>query len=95
MFLSKVDKNTNFIYCDMLHNHDTFHANSYKYFESKPQVNFIDIGNFATRTNMAKKISFNRGSYGADGEFVESFIKTYCTLQQNIKKINKSLYIHN
>jgi glycosyltransferase involved in cell wall biosynthesis len=95
LFLSKIDENTNFIYCDMLHNHDTFHTSSYKYFESKPMTNFIDIGNFASRTEMAKKISFNRGSYGADGEFVESYINTFCTQKQNIKKINKALYIHN
>jgi glycosyltransferase involved in cell wall biosynthesis len=94
-FLSTIDNNTNFIYCDMLHNHDTFHTNSYKYFDTKPQVNYIDIGNFATRVEMAKHISFNRGSYGADGEFVESYIKTYCNDSQNIKKINKALYIHN
>ena len=94
-FLSVVDVNTNFIYCDMLHNHNTGHTTPYRYFDTKPQINYIDIGNFATRTEMAKQISFNKGSYGADGEFVEKYIETFCKEPHNIKKIEQALYVHN
>ena len=94
-FIQNIDNNTNFIYCDMLHNHNTTHTSAYKYFVSKPEINYIDIGNFATRTSFAKQISFNRGSYAADGEFVEKYITTFCKENNNIKKIEKALYIHN
>lgn len=94
-FLSAMDDNTNFIYCDMLHNHNTEHTAPYRYFDTKPQINYIDIGNFATRNTMAKQISFNKGSYGADGEFVEKYIKEFCKQSNNIKKINQALYVHN
>jgi glycosyltransferase involved in cell wall biosynthesis len=94
-FLSVIDDEVNFVYCDMLHNHDTTQCNSYRYFESSPKINFIDIGNFASRTHLSKLIPFNKGSYSADGEFVESYIKKFCNEKNNIKKINKSLYIHN
>ena len=93
-FLSLIDSDTNFIYCDMLHNHDTY-VSSYRYFESKPLLSYIDIGNFATRTEMAKKIPINRQVYGADGEFVELYVKRFCSDLKNIKKIDKALYIHN
>jgi hypothetical protein len=43
-FLSTIDNNTNFIYCDMLHNHDTFHTNSYKYFEHKNIILIYENG---------------------------------------------------
>jgi glycosyltransferase involved in cell wall biosynthesis len=94
-FLKNIDDGVNFIYCDMLHNHDTGHTDSYKYFNSKPETNYIDIGNFATRTKFAQQVNFNKGSYAADGEFVETYIGRFCKESYNIKKIEKALYIHN
>jgi glycosyltransferase involved in cell wall biosynthesis len=89
-FTSKMDTPTNFIYCDMLHNHF-----KYSYFNSEPIINKIDIGNFAARTKHAKLISFNKGNYGADGEFVEEYIERFCKESHSIKKIEQALYIHN
>jgi glycosyltransferase involved in cell wall biosynthesis len=89
-FTSKIDNNTNFIYCDMLHNHF-----DYSYFISEPVTNKIDIGNFMVRSNMAKSIKLNKGSYGADGEFVEEYIHKFCKNTNTIKKINSALYVHN
>jgi len=89
-FTSKMDNTTNFIYCDMLHNHF-----KYSYFNSEPIINKIDIGNFAARTEYAKLINFNKGNYGADGEFVEYYINKFCKNTNTIKKINSALYVHN
>lgn len=94
-FLSRINPDINFMYCDMLHNHNTEHTPAYHYFDAKPEVNYIDIGNFITRTEMAKLISFNKGSYAADGEFVEKYIERFCKEPHNIKKIKQALYIHN
>jgi hypothetical protein len=89
-FISKINNNINFIYCDMIHNHI-----NYKYFNSEPMINKIDIGNFAVRTEYAKLIKFNKGSYGADGEFVEEYVDKFCKEKNNIEKINAALYVHN
>lgn len=89
-FISQINNNINFIYCDMIHNHF-----KYSYFHSEPKINKIDIGNFAVRTNYAKTIKFNKGNYGADGEFVEEYIALFCKEETQIKKINSALYVHN
>jgi glycosyltransferase involved in cell wall biosynthesis len=89
-FISKINNDINFIYCDMIHNHI-----NYQYFNSEPITNKIDIGNFAVRTEYAKLIKFNKGSYGADGEFVEEYIDKFCKEKNNIQKINAALYVHN
>ena len=65
----------------MLHNHF-----KYSYFNSEPIINKIDIGNFAARTKHAKLISFNKGNYGADGEFVEEYIERFCKDHIVLKK---------
>lgn len=89
-FFSHINDSINFIYCDMIHNHF-----KYSYFNSEPKINKIDIGNFATRTKFAKQIIFNKGNYGADGEFVEEYISRFCKEPNSIKKINQALYVHN
>jgi hypothetical protein len=58
-------------------------------------INKIDIGNFATRTKFSKQIRFNKGNYGADGDFVEEYISKFCKESDSIKKINQALYVHN
>lgn len=89
-FISKINNDINFIYCDMLHNHF-----NYQYFNSEPMINKIDIGNFAVRTKLAKLIKFNKGNYAADGEFVEEYVDKFCKEKYNIEKINAALYVHN
>jgi glycosyltransferase involved in cell wall biosynthesis len=89
-FLANIDMNTNFIFCDMIHNQF-----NYKYFTTEPMINKIDIGSFAVRSHYAKSIKFNKGNYGADGEFVEEYIKSFCNSENSIKKINSALYVHN
>lgn len=94
-FLSNINEQTNFIYCDMLHNHETHHTKPYTYFSSQPKINYIDIGNFASRASLAKEIPLNPKSFAADGEFVEEYLKLFCQNSNSIKKINQALYVHN
>lgn len=89
-FVQEVSEHTtnyDFIYCDMLHN-----QYDYRPFITQPTLNYIDIGCFAIRGNIAKKIPLNK-TYSADGEFVQEYIKRYGT--SRVKKINKILYVHN
>lgn len=81
------DPNIDFIYCNMVHD-----GYDYQPFDSKPAFNYIDIGNFAIRSEIAKQIPLNK-TYAADGEFVEEYKKRFGT--SKIKKIDKYLYVHN
>lgn len=75
------------IYWDMIHSHYDYH-----YFKCEPWMNQIDMGAFATRTDLAKQIKLNT-SYAADGEFVEEFKVKFSN--EMIVKINKVLFVHN
>jgi hypothetical protein len=75
------------VYWDMVHSHY-----DYQLFICSPGFNQIDIGAFATRSDLAKQIKLNT-SYAADGEFVEEFKLKFPS--EKIVKINKVLYVHN
>lgn len=79
--------NPGMIYWDMIHNHY-----DYQLFVCSPGFNQIDIGAFATRSDLAKQVHLNT-SYAADGEFVEEFKQRFPT--ETILKIKKVLYVHN
>src|SRR5690606_32897439 len=81
------ETNPGMIYWDMVHSHY-----KYSYFKCLPAFNQIDMGAFATRTDLAKQIKLGT-SYAADVTFVEDFNKKF--LDENIKKIEKVLFIHN
>lgn len=89
--LSVVNSDTNFVYTDMLHNHHNY----LEYFVSEPEVNRIDIGNFATRSSLAKVVPFNKSLHNGDGFYVVEYIRRYCNLPGSVKKISKALYVHN
>lgn len=101
-FLRAAEWNTEskLILCDMLHNHDIFRNGNleverYTYFESKPAVTYVDIGNFASKSEFAKTIQIQKMRYDADGVFVEEYVSKFCSENRSITKINKALYIHN
>jgi glycosyltransferase involved in cell wall biosynthesis len=75
------------IYWDMVHSHF-----NYQVLNCYPSINHIDMGAFATRTDLAKQINLNT-SFAADGEFVEDFKRKFP--DERIVKINKILFIHN
>src|SRR6478609_1935972 len=75
------------IYWDMVHSHY-----NYQHFISSLGFNQIDIGAFATRSDIASQIALPT-SYAADGEFVEIYKKLYPN-ELNLK-IEKTLYVHN
>lgn len=89
----ELNKEANFVYCDMLHDHET-HTASYNYFVSYIRNGYIDIGNFATKTELSKHITLKKDNYAADFEFVKEYVDKYCN-DNTIMKINKALYIHN
>lgn len=75
------------IYWDMVHSHY-----DYQLFKCFPAFNQIDMGAFATRTDLARQIPLGK-EYAADGLFVENFKHTFPN--EEILKINKVLFVHN
>jgi len=75
------------IYWDMVHSHY-----NYQYFKCVPAYNQIDMGAFATRSDLAKQIKLGTG-FAADGTYVEDFKKKFTN--EKIVKINKVLFVHN
>jgi hypothetical protein len=82
-----MDGSPGFIYWDMIHSHF-----NYQPFKCVPAGGQIDMGAFATRTDLAKQIPLTT-KFDADGQFVEDFKKKFPN-EQSIK-INKTLFVHN
>ena len=76
------------VYWDMIHSHY-----GYVQFKCSPFVNQIDIGAFATRSDLGKQIHMT-SSFVADGEFVENFKRTF-PKEKLVKIYNKIMYVHN
>ena len=89
-FLNVVDKDTHFVFCNMVHN---WTNKQYLVINSIPKLGGIDIGNFMSRSDLAKKIKLDVAIEQSDGLFVEEYLRKYN--QGTIKKINKPLYVHN
>jgi glycosyltransferase involved in cell wall biosynthesis len=79
--------NPGMIYWDMVHSHF-----NYQYFKCYPAYGQIDMGAFATRTDLAKQIPLTT-NYAADGDFIEDFKKKFPN--ERIVKIDKILFVHN
>lgn len=75
------------IYWDMVHSHYDYH-----YFQCTPAYNQIDMGAFATRTDLAQQLPLGT-EYAADGLYVENFKHMFPN--EKITKIPKVLYVHN
>lgn len=75
------------IYWDMIHNHF-----DYSLFKCKTFYSNIDIGAFATRTDLAKQIVLGK-DYASDGQFVLDIMNKFP--QEKVIKIEKVLFVHN
>lgn len=75
------------IFWDMVHSHY-----GYSFFKCAPHTHQIDMGAFATRTDLAKQIKLGTG-FAADGDFIEDFNKKFPNEAK--MKISKVLFVHN
>jgi hypothetical protein len=68
------------VVCNMIHSHRNpglYRQDDYHLFESFPQLNYVDIGNFIVRTVPALSVGFAEKSYAADGIFIERLIERH------------------
>jgi hypothetical protein len=114
-FVSELKKatinNPMIVYWDMVHSYPDYNTKvDYQLWKSILVCNFIDIGAFAIRNDIAKKFDLC-GSYWADGILVENILNTLCddyplykkSIMENsletpldgVSKINKILFVHN
>jgi glycosyltransferase involved in cell wall biosynthesis len=90
LMLQEVKEDIHFVYCNMLHNWVNF---EYYYIVSAPVKGKIDIGNFMSRTNLAKQLKINVKDQLGDGTFVEEYLQKFPT--GKTKHITRALYVHN
>jgi hypothetical protein len=87
--LSSVKKNTGFIMCDFLQSYIGFMV-----FNVKLKENHIDMGSFAVKSSVVKKVGFNHLNFSADGKYAEDCGK-YCNENNlEILHIKQPLFIH-
>lgn len=88
--LSIIEDDTNFVYCDMIHNGYEYH-----FFNCHHSSHHIDIGNMIVRSELAKQLRLDVTKNDADGLFCTQYVNMFCKNEKGIKKINKILYVHN
>ena len=87
--LKTAKEGVGFVMCDILHNYE-----DYKVMEVKLKENYIDMGCFCVRADVAKKVGFNHVNFSADGRYAEDCAK-YCKEKKlEILHIQRPLFIH-
>jgi glycosyltransferase involved in cell wall biosynthesis len=94
-FFNVVDDKTNFVCWDTLLNF-TNRDPKYRGIQyTQPFPEYIDLGAFATRPQLARQITYKVKSETGDGEFAQDYVASFCNEQDSYKKIDKLLYVHN
>ena len=78
------------VYHDCLHNYY-----SYDCLKSKMQTNFIDMGSFIVRSDVAKTVGFTSDVFHADGIYAEACAAWCNSHHLAVRYIPKSLMVHN
>jgi hypothetical protein len=78
------------VYCDTVHSYL-----DYNVLKTQLRIDYIDMGSFIVRADIAKRVGFNHINFAADGHFAIECVQ-YCTkLKLQIKYVAKPLFIHN
>ena len=78
------------VYCDTVHSYT-----NYEVLKTQLKENFVDMGSFIVRTDIAKKIGFDATHLTADGAYAEACAAHCRKLRMEIVYIPKPLFIHN
>jgi hypothetical protein len=88
--LKFVDRTVGLVYCDTVHSHM-----EYDLHRSEIKENFIDIGAFIVRADVAKQTGFNHDHFSADGVYAEECAATCRGKGLRLVKVAKPLFVHN
>ena len=84
------------VYCDMLHSHNNPGLRwqlPYNRFETAPKRNYIDIGSFIARTELARKVGFRDKTFAGDATYFNDLLEA--TPKPRVIKIPMVLLVHN
>ena len=87
--------NPGLIFCDFLLDHPREGIKYNKYIDSKLEVNYIDMGSFAAKTELIKEVGLNVEEYAADWHLVSKLMHSIDKARLPIVKIPQTLYVHN
>lgn len=83
-------KKIGMVYCDTVHSYL-----KYEVMITQVKENYIDMGSFIVRMDVAKKIGFNQMHLSADGAFAVKCAELCARMRLNIVHIKKPLFVHN
>lgn len=83
---------TQFIYCDMLHN---LVSNVYQPIKTKLQLGYIDIGCAAYMNRLIRGLRLDPTYPESDHTFISKYVISLTEFFMPITKIDKVLYVHN
>lgn len=83
------------IFCNFVLNHIRDGIPYNGYIDSRLEVNYIDIGNFATKTELLKTVGFPFREFAADWKLVETLMPLIKQKNGQVIKIPETLYVHN
>lgn len=85
-----IKPHTGIVYCNTVHSHMQYDVHI-----SELKENFIDIGAFIVRADVAKRTGFNHDHFSADGVYAEGCLSTCRGMGLQTIKIHKPYFIHN
>lgn len=90
-FLEKTKRgDVGLVYCDTIHSYM-----GYDVLRTQLKENFIDMGSFIVRLDIAKEIGFNHEHLSADGKYAEECAKMCIVKGLKTIHIQKCLFVHN
>ena len=81
---------TGMTYCDTLHSYM-----NYNVLKTRIKVNFVDMGSFIVRVDIAKRVGFKHEHLQADGQYAVECAQQCSKLKLQLKYIPLALFIHN
>ncbi len=84
------------VFCDMIHSHNNPGVRKqlpYNPFETRPERNFIDIGCFVARTELARVVGFRDKGFAGDATYFEDLVAA--ADDAKLVKIPMTLFVHN
>ena len=89
-FLAEGNRHTGFIYCDTVHSYM-----DYEVLKTRIKECEIDMGSFAVRIDVAKKVGFKHMYEQADGRYAEECAIECLKHQLRVAYLPKAYFIHN
>jgi hypothetical protein len=89
-FLNKCSTNAGMGYCNTIHNYM-----KYSVLYTRVKENYIDMGSFIVRADIAKSIGFKHMHEQADGRYAEECAASCLEKHLSVMYIDKPLFVHN